>query len=124
MTKKTVLVINDDPATREMLTGALERSLGIRAIAVRTCEEAYRYLDEASPVLVLLDSCATRAGCLAAVRKIREMPRARTLPIVALSETTVTPRLAREAGCDVVLPRSLKLDCLVGTVADFIGIPA
>ena len=91
----TILVVEDDPQVRSMLTDAL-LSLGYAVRAVASAEQALDVLETAPPDLVLTD---VHMGAMSGVElcaRIKRDPRHALLPVVIL--TAVTDLHSRVAG--------------------------
>jgi putative two-component system response regulator len=91
----TILVVEDDPQVRSMLTDAL-LSLGYAVRAVASAEQALEVLETTPPDLVLTD---VHMGAMSGVElcaRIKRDPRHALLPVVIL--TAVTDLHSRVAG--------------------------
>lgn len=82
-----VLVVEDDPASRQLLGQLLERD-GYRVIAVADGEAAIRSVGEHSPDLVLLDVGLPRLDGYEVTRQLRRDPRTATLPVLLITGRT------------------------------------
>ncbi len=83
----TVLVVEDEPAIRELITVHL-KDAGYAVQGVGDAESASRYLREAVPDLVLLDWMLPGQSGLALARSLRAHPRTRELPIIMVTAKT------------------------------------
>lgn len=113
-----VLVIEDSPTVRTQLTGAFER-MGL-AVDTATCaREALARLQARRVDLAMLDLGLPDLDGLQLARLIRDEPRWRTLPIVALSSRTSPLDIVRgaAAGCDAYLGKPVGFGDLQRTVA-------
>ncbi|MGI9142945.1 MAG: phosphate regulon transcriptional regulator PhoB [Fluviibacter sp.] len=94
----SILVVEDDPAIRELLTISLE-SAGHRVIEAESAEAAEQLMKAALPDLILLDwMLPGRSGPQFAAR-IRENERSKDIPIIML--TARTDEQDRITGLDV-----------------------
>jgi len=112
-----VLVIEDSPTVRSQLTGAFER-MGL-AVDTATCaREALARLQARRIDLAMLDLGLPDLDGLQLARLIRDEPRWRTLPIVALSGRTSPLDVVRgaAAGCDAYLGKPVGFGDLQRTV--------
>jgi two-component system chemotaxis response regulator CheY len=114
-----VLVVDDSPPARLLITEALSASGRRRARALRISEagdgfEALRQLPRGGFDLVLTDINMPTLSGLELIRMIRARPEHRNLPIVAIS-TEREPddaRRAREAGADGYLGKPFEPETL------------
>jgi CheY-like chemotaxis protein len=116
-TRPCVLVIEDSLTVRTQLTGAFER-MGL-AVDTATCaREALSRLQSRRVDLAMLDLGLPDLDGLQLARLIRDEPRWRTLPIVALSSRTSPLDIVRgaAAGCDAYLGKPVGYGDLQRTV--------
>ena len=79
-----VLVVEDDPVNRRLVTTILERA-GYRVIAADNGAEALARLGDSDPSLVLMDIQMPVMDGIEATVRLRREPRWATLPVVALT---------------------------------------
>jgi CheY-like chemotaxis protein len=121
---RVVLVVDDDPTIREVLSWALAlpELADVGPVRVLTASNAAGALAAAEgrvPDLVLLDVRLAAADGLDLCRRLRTDPRLRDVPVVALSGLGASEepeRRARAAGCDDYLAKPFGLNELVTTV--------
>lgn len=82
MTK--ILIAEDNPVNRELLREILEAG-SYCVTEARNGQEALQKIDEVNPDLVLLDINMPVLDGYAVIRQIRESPRFRHLPVVAVT---------------------------------------
>jgi two-component system phosphate regulon response regulator PhoB len=82
--KPTILVVEDEPAIRELLRVSLEGA-GYAVEEVGDAGAAQRRVDQALPDLVLLDWMLPGQSGLAWARQLRTRPRTRDLPVIMLT---------------------------------------
>ena len=85
------------------------RQLGVSLIQVRSAQALESQLEAPTPPrLVILDLNSTACASLAAIRRIKSDPRLRETRTVGFFSHVQTELAvaAREAGCDLILPRS------------------
>ncbi|MBE3638618.1 phosphate regulon transcriptional regulator PhoB [Mangrovicoccus algicola] len=80
----TVLVVDDEPAQRDLLSYNLESS-GFRVIEAADGEEALMLLAEDSPDLVVLDWMLPSVSGIEVCRQIKSRAETRNLPIIMIS---------------------------------------
>jgi len=102
----TVLVVEDDPANRALLTALLERS-GYRAVTASDGPSGLAAAFEIGPDIVLLDVGLPGMDGLEICRRLRADPRTVALPVVLLTgRTTVDDVVAGlDAGADDFLAK-------------------
>ena len=81
---KTILVAEDDPASRELMREILEAG-GYRVLEACNGGEALQKMEEMEPDLVLLDIQMPGLDGFAVLRQLRQNPSYATLPVVALT---------------------------------------
>jgi diguanylate cyclase (GGDEF)-like protein/PAS domain S-box-containing protein len=98
---KLVLVVDDDSTYLKLLR-ALLASEGYEVVTASSPDQALETLKQVKPDLALVDVGLGEASGLELARQIKDDPRTRDLPIVAMSaDSTVDSwALARAAGCD------------------------
>jgi CheY-like chemotaxis protein len=83
-TGRTILVVDDSPTVRKLISGKLEKS-GHTVICAADGVEALEQLDVVLPDLVLLDITMPRMDGYEVCKQIRANPEARDLPVVMIS---------------------------------------
>ncbi len=110
---KTILVAEDDPASRELMREILEAG-GYRVLEACNGGEALQKMEEMEPDLVLLDIQMPGLDGFAVLRQLRQNPSYATLPVVAL--TAYAMRGDREkvlaAGFDAYLTKPVDATAL------------
>jgi len=79
-----IFIVEDDKNIREIVIYALH-SAGFDAIGFETGEEFLAALDEGSPSLVLLDIMLPKDDGLTILKRLRNMPGAKQLPVIMLT---------------------------------------
>ncbi len=79
-----ILVVDDNPDNREILTTVL-RHKGFEVVAAMDGETALLLAADCPPDLVLMDISLPRMSGHEAAARLREMPETRTVPILAVS---------------------------------------
>ncbi|WP_226621486.1 phosphate regulon transcriptional regulator PhoB [Alloyangia pacifica] len=107
----TVLVVEDEPAQREVLRYNLEAE-GFRVAAAGNGEEALVLLDEEAPDVVVLDWMLPNLSGIEVCRQIKTRSETRGLPVIMLSARSEEVDRIRglDTGADdyVVKPYSLR----------------
>ena len=84
MTANTILIVEDEPAIREMVAMALERS-GYQILQAATAEEAERVIANGLPTLILLDWMLPGMSGIELARRLRRDDYTRDTPIIMLT---------------------------------------
>jgi CheY-like chemotaxis protein len=117
-TRDTVLVVEDDPAIREMVVMVLEGE-GFKAQEAKDGAEAIRALDQHRPprerlCLVLLDMMLPRANGEDVLHHLAD--RGGYVPVVAMSASRQALQSAEQAGAKATLPKPFDVDQLIEVV--------
>ncbi|WP_136443513.1 phosphate regulon transcriptional regulator PhoB [Pacificoceanicola onchidii] len=106
----TVLLVEDEPAQREVLRYNLEAE-GFRVVAGENGEEGLVLMDEESPDVVVLDWMLPKVSGIEVCRQLKTRPETRAVPIIMLSARSEEVDRVRglETGADdyVVKPYSV-----------------
>ena len=103
---KTVLVIDDNPHQRAILSSYLE-FVGARVVEAPNGEEGVRLARELRPSLVLLDLSMPVLDGWGAIRRLRTDPATAHLPVVALTATPSDWGRLKMAGFTSYLPKPI-----------------
>ncbi|MDP9022327.1 MAG: response regulator [Actinomycetota bacterium] len=114
MTAARVLVVDDDPAVRQMLELALVFE-GFEILTAADGLEALGRALQARPDAILLDVMMPRMGGLEAAQALRGDPRTTATPIILLTARAGEEDLwlGWQAGVDSYLVKPIDLDSLV-----------
>lgn len=82
--RASVLLVEDEPAQREILRYNLEAE-GFEVVAASNGEEALERVAEGVPDLILLDWMMPHVSGLEVCRRLRARPETRTVPVIMLS---------------------------------------
>jgi two-component system nitrogen regulation response regulator NtrX len=119
---KTILIVDDEPAVREVLTGYFEHRYAQHGYTVETAADGAQALAAVRrrrPALILLDIDMPGMGGVEALRGVRALDP--TIPVIMVTGNT-SSRIAGEVikdGAFSYLPKPFKfhyLDHLVATV--------
>jgi signal transduction histidine kinase/CheY-like chemotaxis protein len=116
---RDVLVVEDEPATQELMRAVVEDLLGGRA---RVCEDGEHCLTlarERTPALVLLDLMLPGVSGWEVARRLRQDPRTAAVPIIAVSALSrhQERESALHAGCDAYVAKPFTPDELARLMA-------
>jgi DNA-binding response OmpR family regulator len=115
---RSVLVVEDDPAIREVLTLAISEDLGVPVAAARDGAGALARAQEQAPSVVVLDLMLPETDGFQVARRLRTNAATTWTWINAISAAgEAMESAARNAGCDEFVPKPFDLDDIVGRVA-------
>ncbi len=108
--RPTVLVVEDEPAQREVLAYNLEAE-GFRAAQAGTGDEALLLTDEQAPDLIVLDWMLPGVSGIEVCRQLKSQAETRSIPVIMLSARSEEVDRVRglETGADdyVIKPYSV-----------------
>jgi CheY-like chemotaxis protein len=118
-----VLVVEDEPDTRELVACVLER-LGADVTACGTAEEALAKLEALGPHIVVSDLSLPGVDGWEMIRRVRATSLGRTVPALALSANASLEDAGRalDAGFDVHLAKPIGREELVAAVLSVVDI--
>jgi len=113
-----VLIVDDDPATVELLTMAVQLKRH-HAIPAYNGMEALDQLDAAEPDLVLLDLMMPGIDGLETLVRIRQHERHHSIPVILVTASSdeSLDRRVMEAGGNGCLRKPVSMDTLDETIA-------
>jgi CheY-like chemotaxis protein len=112
--RRLVLVADDDPSIRDLLT-ALLTDEGFLCHAVANGLQLLRVLAIARPAAVVLDIRMPVLDGFGVLEHLRKTPALGSVPVVVIS-AEADPRRVLTAGCRWFLPKPFDLDVLVAAV--------
>ncbi|MAU02036.1 MAG: two-component system response regulator [Anaerolineaceae bacterium] len=117
--KPSVLIVDDEPMTRNLLRLMLERA----GFAISEAEDGLKALlmvAEQSPDVLLLDVMMPNMDGLTVCEKLRARPETAVLPIILLSARTSpeSVKAGMEAGATRYLGKPISHEQLIQTVRD------
>lgn len=121
--KKTVLLIEDEPALQEAVKIKLEKE-GIEVLAAGTGEKGLQILEEKKPNLVWLDVLLPGINGLEVLRRIRENTKIKDLPVVVVSVSSGQEKIKQAFSMNVIdyiIKSEYTLDDIVKKVKDILG---
>jgi CheY-like chemotaxis protein len=122
MGQHTVLLVEDEPAVRELAADVL-RDEGYDVVEARDGLEAMQFIDEYAPLadhaaVVLLDLMLPKVGGLQVLERLQQTADA-TPPVVAMSASSIHLTQAALAGADATLAKPFDLTTLLDTIARY-----
>jgi CheY-like chemotaxis protein len=118
----TLLIVEDDEATREMLSRTLEKS-GWEIKIASNGREALNKFEEEIPNLVLLDLMMPEMDGFQFIAAVKEVAAWRDVPIVVVTAKDLTPEELRELNGNVeqiVTKKSYSQDNLLREIRDLV----
>ena len=119
---KTILIVEDNPQNRYLVTFLLEQR-GYELQVAEDGQVALEMLEESVPDLILMDMQLPRVDGYEATRRIKADSRFRHIPLVALTAHSMQRDEDRaiEAGCDVFVTKPVDAEGLLAVVAGLLG---
>jgi two-component system OmpR family response regulator len=115
---RTVLVVEDDPAIREVLALAIGEDLGVPVAVARDGAAALAQAKELAPAVIVLDLMLPETDGFQVARRLRADAGTSWTWIIAISAAgEMMESAAKNAGCDEFVPKPFDLDDIVGRVA-------
>ena len=120
LNRSTVLVVDDGPTNRHMVSVVLKRH-GLEIIEAENGQIACDIVQQTDVDIVLMDMQMPVMDGYTATRTIREM--GHDMPIVALTgnATEEDELKSRQAGCNSLLPKPIDIDQLIETLGQSVG---
>lgn len=117
--KAQILIIDDDEKLLKVVSDTLQDA-GYQTVAVTTTDEAFKFLKDTTPDLILSDinlETSTMGG-FTFYEKVREMERLHEIPFIFLSGLTdeVLIRTGKELGVDDYLTKPFSEETLLATI--------
>ncbi len=117
--KKTILVVDDSVVIRKMVEIALENE-NYNIITVANGKDAFSFLDEQDPDLVILDIMLPDVNGLDILKTIKA---SKEIPVVMLSakDTPKETNKAKELGANDFIPKPFRDEDLIKKIHELIG---
>ena len=111
--KHRILIVEDDPLSRELLTDWLETE-SYEVMSATDLKAAFDAVQSHPPHLVLLDIRLGADDGLTLACWMRQQPELRQIPIIAVTAHAMVTETQRiiEAGCNAVVPKPVDLQSL------------
>lgn len=121
MTRKTILIIEDQELNRDLLVQILEDFYAV-VVAVDGADGLAR-AEQDRPDLILMDFGMPVMDGWEAARRIKAQPALRGIPIIAITSHAMVgdEAKARMAGCDDYMAKPIHEDELLAKIRSFIG---
>ncbi|MCL4535650.1 MAG: response regulator [Bacteroidetes bacterium] len=114
MEQRRVLIVEDEPDNQEIVRAVVEDMVGCRAVLAGDGVEALARVSEELPSLVLLDLMLPKMDGYEVARRLKNDPRSRHVPIIAITALARPADRTRalECGCDDYVDKPFDLDAL------------
>ena len=121
MSVMTILVVDDDLGTRLSISDYLELS-GYSVITADDGQDGLKMVEECHPDLIVTDIVMPRMNGYELVRRVRQKPGFRLLPVILLTARTKTQEriLGYQSGCDLYLPKPFELEELAAAIQNLL----
>ncbi len=117
MNGQKILVVDDEPAIRELIVAVLEDE-GYEAIGAGSGSRALELLPMERPDLVLMDIMMPEMDGREALRRMREQPDLAGIPVVMMSAAFAPDRIGHPVSA--FLSKPFDLDHLLDTVSSIL----
>lgn len=119
--RRTILVVDDDPQNRSMITQILEH-IGFTIIEAANGQEGLEKVLENQPHLILVDLRMPVLDGFEMVTQLRQQEKLPRIPVVAWSASVLESDRQKifQAGCDDFLDKPLQLDNLLSTLEELL----
>lgn len=118
MAQRTILVVDDEPSIRDLIVAVLEEE-GYRALAAGTGFAALGLVPTERPDLVLLDMMMPQMDGRETMRRMRQLPGGRQVPVVVMSAAVTADRAGE--GVAAFLAKPFDLIALLDTIDGVLG---
>ena len=118
-----LLLVDDEPGVRVSVKEYLEEVGGFNVQVASNADDAWQMLQKKTPDLVISDIMMPKVDGYQFLKKLRDDPRFKTLPVVFLTARGMTTDRIQgyQAGVDAYLPKPFDPDELVAIVENLIG---
>jgi DNA-binding NarL/FixJ family response regulator len=117
-----LLLVDDEPGVRVSVKEYLQEVGGFTVQVASNADEAWQMLQHKTPDLVISDIMMPQVDGYQFLKKLREDPRFKALPVVFLTARGMTTDriLGYQAGCDAYMPKPFDPDELVAIVENLL----
>lgn len=115
--KKTVLIVEDEPAMRQALNGKLSAS-GFEVLEAKDGVEGLEIALKEMPDLILLDILMPRMDGMMMMKKVRETEWGKEIPIVVLTNLSADEKITAGVVIDEPSYYLMKTDWPIGEVVN------
>ena len=125
LTKKRVLIVEDNPDLVEVLMlflAGVSRNLSITA--AHSGFEALEHIKEETPNLIILDVMMPGMSGFEVLERLKRLPAEQRPAVLVLTGYTDALTRAREAGADEAMLKPFEKNAFIKTVLKLLGVPA
>ncbi len=118
---KRILIVEDNPDLRDLLTIVIRR-LGHEVAIAITGEEAVEHAAAIKPDLILMDIVLPKLNGVEAIKRIKAHPATKNVPVVILSALSISSHggNAIEAGAVEILQKPIRVTDLEQVVTKYL----
>lgn len=117
--RKNVLIAEDDQAICDVITVILEEE-GYACAVIDTFDSFITEVASKKPDLILLDIWLNGEDGSSLAKKLKTDNETKSIPIVMMSASNETEKIANESGADGFLLKPFDIDDLISTVKRFV----
>lgn len=119
-----VLVVEDNPLNRDLLSDWLDME-GFGVVVVDNLKQSFDAFEKNSPDAVLLDVQLGLEDGLVLAKWIREDPRFRNIPVIAVTAHAMVTDHERvlQAGCNACVSKPIDFQLLKQYLATYLNLP-
>lgn len=120
--KRKVLLVEDNPQNRYLITFLLQKS-GYEVVIAEDGEEAVEAVPQHRPDVILMDVQLPKIDGYEATRRIKSDERFSAIPVLALTAHSMKGdrTKALEAGCDDYITKPVDIDVLLRRIEEVLG---
>ncbi|MBR8835765.1 MAG: response regulator transcription factor [Stigonema ocellatum SAG 48.90 = DSM 106950] len=117
----TILIVDDDLGTRLSISDYLKLS-GYSVLTADDGQQALAMVQDYHPDLMVTDIIMPKMNGYELVRRVRQHPAFRLLPVILLTARTKTQEriLGYQSGCDLYLPKPFELEELAAAIRNLL----
>jgi len=118
LTAPTILVIDNELDTRQLIAVLLQRKLGAKVLHAADGREGLEIALAKRPDLIVLDMMMPEMNGWETAECLKARPETASIPILALTVavTLSSQHLALKAGCDAFMPKPFSSAKLIGVI--------
>lgn len=116
-----ILVADDNPGIRQAICDSLEFG-GYSVIAASDGQQALEHVEAYRPHLIVADIKMPRLNGYELIKKVRQRPEYRLIPVIFLTECNNTQDRIQgyRVGCDAYLPKPFEMEELLAVVRNLL----
>jgi two-component system phosphate regulon response regulator PhoB len=117
MNSKTILVVDDEPAIRDMISTALDVA-GYECLQAENAQQAHGMIIDEQPDLVLLDWMMPETSGIELIRRLQRDDLTKNVPVIMLTAKTAEDNMVQglESGADDFITKPFSPRALVARI--------